>query len=66
MIKNIQVYKHMATGTYYAECQSTQFGKCTQWAETADEASRKLKQFVCVHWLEEWPKVEIANAKTDI
>ena len=58
MIKEIQVYEHKATGTYYAQCRSTRFGPCTQWAETADEATRKLKTFVSVHWLEEWPEVE--------
>jgi len=57
MIKNIQVYKHCATGTYNAICYSTKNGKCSQWADTAEEAIRKLKAFVCVHWLEDWPEV---------
>lgn len=61
MIKNIQVYTPTGTGTFYAICDSTKFGRCTQWAETADEATRKLKQFVCVHWLENWPEVERSN-----
>ena len=57
MISGIQTFQHMATGTFYAVCKSSKFGRCAQWAETADEASRKLRQFVCVHWLEEWPEV---------
>ena len=58
MIKEIQTYRHEATDTYYATCRSTKYGRCTQWAETSDEAVKKLKQFVCVHWLETWPEIK--------
>jgi hypothetical protein len=56
MIHNIQTYQNMATGTYYAFCKSTTFGKCTQWAKTANKAIKKLKKFVRTHWLEDWPE----------
>ena len=61
MIENIQTYQHCATNTYYATCISTKFGRCIQWAETANEAVKKLKQFVCVHWLEDWPEIKVLH-----
>lgn len=63
MIRNIQVYKHLGTDTFYARCLSTQFGWCEQWAETAEQASKKLRNFVCDHWAETWPEAEPATDK---
>ena len=58
MIKNIKVRKHYATGKWYANCQSTKFGKCEQWGNTDIEASKNLKRFVETHWHEKWPEVK--------
>lgn len=58
MIKEIQIFQHMATGTFYAECRSNIYGKCTQWGDSVEDARNRLKLFVTVHWKEEWPDIE--------
>ena len=58
MLKEIQVYEHCSTHTFYATCSSTKYGECTQWGKTADEAIERLRQFTSQHWSEPWPEVE--------
>jgi hypothetical protein len=57
MISNIQVYEHTATGTFYATCDSSKYGRCTQWGKTADDASERLREFVTTCWQEDWPEI---------
>ena len=58
MIKDVQTFVHGATGTAYATCKSTKYGRCTQWGADEQDAVGKLRTFIENHWHEKWPVIE--------
>lgn len=42
--------QHSATGKWFAEIYHPEFGPITQWADTPEEATRRVELYVRRHW----------------
>ncbi len=42
--------QHSATGKWFAEIYHPEFGPITQWADTSDEATRRVELYVTRYW----------------